>query len=155
LANAASFLSGSTPVAQFGQISGAQQGASPFNPMGIQSGIGVNPNAGAQGQQYAMNTYNQKMNYASQQQPIGAQLLGMATGVATGKITDSLLECHVAREVFGADNPEWVLFYDWKELKAPAWFRKLYNKFSVQVARFISNKPRLKNIIRGWMRNRI
>jgi hypothetical protein len=91
LANAASFLSGSTPVAQFGQISGAQQGASPFNPMGIQSGIGVNPNAGAQGQQYAMNTYNQKMNYAAQQQPIGAQLLGMATGVATGKITDSLL----------------------------------------------------------------
>ena len=155
LANAASFLSGSTPVAQFGQISGAQQGASPFNPMGIQSGIGVNPNAGAQGQQFAMNTYNQKMNYAAQQQPIGAQILGMATGVATGKITDSLLECHVAREVFGADNPEWLMFYDWKELKAPAWFRKLYNKFSVQAARFISNKPRLKNIIRGWMRNRI
>ena len=91
LANAASFLSGSTPVAQFGQISGAQQGASPFNPMGIQSGIGVNPNAGAQGQQFAMNTYNQKMNYAAQQQPIGAQLLGMATGVATGKISDKLL----------------------------------------------------------------
>ena len=91
LANAASFLSGTTPVAQFGQISGAQQGASPFNPMGIQAGIGVNPNAGAQGQQWAMNAYNTQMNYAAQQQPIGAQLLGMATGVATGKITDSLL----------------------------------------------------------------
>jgi hypothetical protein len=155
LANAASFLSGSTPVAQFGQISGAQQGASPFNPMGIQSGIGVNANAGAQGQQFAMNTYNQKMNYAAQQQPIGAQLLGMATGVATGKISDKLLGCHVAREVFGADNPEWLMFYDWKELKAPAWFRKLYNKFSVQVAKFISDKPKLKNIIRGWMRSKI
>ena len=155
LANAASFLSGTTPVAQFGQISGAQAGASPFNPMGIQAGIGVNPNAGAQGQQWAMNAYNTQMNYAAQQQPIGAQLLGMATGVATGKITDSLLECHVAREVFGVDNPEWLLFYDWKELKAPAWFRKLYNKFSVQAARFISNKPRLKNIIRGWMRSKI
>ena len=82
LANAASFLSGTTPVAQFGQISGAQQGASPFNPMGIQAGIGVNPNAGAQGQQWAMNAYNTQMNYAAQQQPIGAQLLGMATGVA-------------------------------------------------------------------------
>ena len=81
LANAASFLSGSTPVAQFGQISGAQQGASPFNPMGIQAGIGVNPNAGAQGQQFAMNTYNQKMNFAAQQQPIGSQLLGMAAGI--------------------------------------------------------------------------
>jgi hypothetical protein len=91
LANAASFLSGTTPVAQFGQLSGAQQGASPFNPMGIQQGIGLNPAAGAQGQQFAMNTYNQRMNYAAQQQPIGAQLLGIATGVATGKFTDSLL----------------------------------------------------------------
>lgn len=81
LANAASFLSGSTPVAQFGQISGAQAGASPFNPMGIQAGIGVNPNAGAQGQQFAMNTYNQKMNFAAQQQPIGSQLLGMGAGM--------------------------------------------------------------------------
>jgi|TARA_E500000305_G_C4018307_1_gene237097 hypothetical protein len=155
LANAASFLSGSTPVAQFGQISGAQQGASPFNPMGIQSGISVNPNAGAQGQQWAMNSYNTQMNYAAQQQPIGAQLLGMATGVASGKISDKLLSCHVAREVFGADNPEWLMFYDWKELKAPGWFRKLYNKFSVQVAKFISDKPKLKNIIRGWMRSKI
>ena len=39
LANAASFLSGTTPVSQFGQISGAQAGASPFNPVGIQSGL--------------------------------------------------------------------------------------------------------------------
>ncbi len=91
LANAASFLSGTTPVSQFGQISGAQGGASPFNPVGIQSGLTLNPNAGAQGQQFAMNTFNQQMNYAANQQPIGAQLLGMATGVATGKITDKLL----------------------------------------------------------------
>jgi hypothetical protein len=81
LANAASFLSGTTPVAQFGQISGAQAGASPFNPMGIQSGITLNPNAGAQGQQWAMNTYNQQMNFAANQQPIGSQLLGMAAGI--------------------------------------------------------------------------
>jgi hypothetical protein len=83
LANAASFLSGTTPVAQFGQISGAQQGAAAFNPMGVQSGLTLNPNAGAQGQQFAMNTYNQQMNYAAQQQPIGMQLLGLATGVAS------------------------------------------------------------------------
>ena len=81
LANAASFLSGTTPVAQFGQLSGAQQGASPFNPMGIQQGLSLNPAAGAQGQQFAMNTYNQRMNYAANQQPIGAQLLGMGAGI--------------------------------------------------------------------------
>jgi hypothetical protein len=81
LANAASFLSGTTPVAQFGQLSGAQQGASPFNPMGINQGLTVNPNAGAQGQQFAMNTYNQRMNWAANQQPIGSQILGMAAGI--------------------------------------------------------------------------
>jgi len=81
LVNSASFLSGTTPVAQFGQLSGGQQGASPFNPMGIQSGIGVDPNAGAQGQQWAMNSYNTRMNFAANQQPIGSQLLGMAAGI--------------------------------------------------------------------------
>ena len=91
LANAASFLSGTTPVSQFGQISGAQGGASPFNPVGIQSGLTLNPNAGAQGQQFAMNTFNQQMNYAANQQPIGYQLLGLGTGVAAGKIADKLL----------------------------------------------------------------
>jgi hypothetical protein len=85
LANAASFLSGTTPVSQFGQISGAQGGASPFNPVGIQSGLTLNPNAGAQGQQFAMNTFNQQMNYAANQQPIGYQLLGLGTGIATSK----------------------------------------------------------------------
>lgn len=163
LANAASFLSGTTPVAQFGQISGAQQGASPFNPVGIQSGLALNPNAGAQGQQYAMNSYNQRMNVAANQQPIGMQLLGMAAGIGgqaaggyfAGKAMGIGSQCHVAREVFGEENPEWVLFYDWKEIKAPTWFRKLYNKFSVQVAKFISDKPKLKNIIRGWMRSKI
>ena len=92
LANAASFLSGTTPVSQFGQISGAQGGASPFNPVGIQSGLTLNPNAGAQGQQFAMNTFNQQMNYAANQQPIGYQLLGLGTGVAAGKITDKFLK---------------------------------------------------------------
>ena len=38
-----------------------------------------------------MSGYNTRMNFAANQQPIGAQLLGMATGVATGKITDKLL----------------------------------------------------------------
>jgi hypothetical protein len=61
LANASSFLSGSTPVAQFGQISGAQQGAVGVNPMGIaQIGSTVNPNAGAAGAGFAMQSYSQQ-----------------------------------------------------------------------------------------------
>tara|TARA_R100000808_G_scaffold6747_1_gene19810 strand:+ start:2213 stop:3277 length:1065 start_codon:yes stop_codon:yes gene_type:complete len=164
LVNSAAFLSGTTPAAQFGQLSGAQSGASPFSPMGINNqGLTLDPNAGAKGQQWAMNAYNTEMNWAAQQQPIGAQILGMATGGFMQGVGDYAATnwlggkkaCHVAREVFGADNPEWLLFYDWKELKAPAWFRKLYNRFSVQVARFISDKPKLKDIIRNWMRSKI
>ena len=81
LANAASFLSGSTPVAQFGQLSGAQQGASPFNPMGIQSGIGVNPNAGAQGQQFATNTYNTEDELSP---PSSNRLVRSCLGIGSG-----------------------------------------------------------------------
>jgi len=91
LANAAAFLSGTTPIAQFSQISGAQAGASPFNPVGVQSGLALDPNAGARGESYMMSGYNTRMNFAANQQPIGAQILGMATGVATGKIADKFI----------------------------------------------------------------
>lgn len=61
LANAASFLSGTTPVAQFGQIAGAQQGAAMFNPVAAQPvGSTVNPNAGAAGANFAMQSYQQQ-----------------------------------------------------------------------------------------------
>jgi len=60
LANASAFLSGTTPVAQFGQISGAQQGASAWNPMGIQQGMGLNANAGAIGAQFEQNKWQQE-----------------------------------------------------------------------------------------------
>lgn len=86
LANAASFLSGVTPVAQFGAISGAQQGAAAFNPMGIQKGAGINPNAGAMGQQFAMNSYQQQSQNAfnaAEMNPWNT-VLGAAAGAATG-----------------------------------------------------------------------
>lgn len=64
LGNAASFLSGVTPVAQFTQINGAQQGAASFNPLGVNQGVGLNPNAGAQGAQFALNSYSQQSQNA-------------------------------------------------------------------------------------------
>lgn len=60
LANAAAFLSGTTPAAQFGAISTAQAGAAPVATPAIQQGIGVNQAAGAQGAQYAMQAYGQQ-----------------------------------------------------------------------------------------------
>lgn len=62
LANAASFLGGTTPTAQFSGLAGAQTGASPFNPQGAASGTTINPQAGAQGWQAATQTW--QMNFA-------------------------------------------------------------------------------------------
>jgi hypothetical protein len=63
--------------------------------------------------------------------------------------------CWVAREVYGVENPKWVLFREWLFSKAPAWFRNLYIKYGERFAEFISNKPKLKSLIRRWMDSRI
>ncbi len=63
--------------------------------------------------------------------------------------------CWVAREVFGVDNPKWLLFYHWKETEAPVWFKKLYDKHGESFAEWISDKPRIKSMIRLWMESRI
>ena len=63
--------------------------------------------------------------------------------------------CHVARLVFGEENPEWIAFYFWKEEAAPTWFRTLYNRYAKPVAEFIEDKPKLQNIVRNWMRSKI
>jgi len=78
------------------------------------------------------------------------QTLG-AAGQAGGAGGFAGLFCHVASEVFGENNPQWLLFYDWKENRGPSWFKKLYNRFSERVAKFIRNKPFLKRIIKRAM----
>ena len=78
----------------------------------------------------------------------GSIVGGMARG-GTG------LFCHVAREVYGEENPKWVEFFVWKETQGPRWFKALYNEYSEQWAAFIRNKPRLKNLIRNWMDRKI
>lgn len=63
--------------------------------------------------------------------------------------------CWVAREVYGTDNPRWLIFRDWMLNRAPSRFRTLYFGYGERFARFISDKPRLKAIIRCWMDTRI
>jgi hypothetical protein len=75
---------------------------------------------------------------------------------AVGKIGGAaIMACWVAREVYGIDNPKWLQFREWMLNDSPSWFRKLYIKFGERFAAFISNKPRIKSIIRKWMDTRI
>ena len=90
--------------------------------------------------------------------PSLAGLAGAGTAAAGAGMTAASLPffmCHVAREVFGEDNFKWLKFYFWKEYFSPKWFKKLYNKYSKEVAYFISDKPLIKSIIRTWMEDKI
>ena len=65
------------------------------------------------------------------------------------------MACWVAREVYGIDNPKWLEFREWMLNDSPSWFRNLYLKYGERTAKFISNKPRIKSIIRNWMNTKI
>lgn len=99
-----------------------------------------------------LNNYNMN-NYASNQAK-QAGMFGAIAGTA-GTIASSAIACWVAREVYGINNPEWLQFREYLFSGAPSWFRKLYLKFGERFAEFISDKPRLKSIIKKWMDSKI
>jgi len=79
-----------------------------------------------------------------------------ATTSALGNIFSGWLgRCWVAREVFGATNPEWIMYRAWLDTKAPRWFVKLYVTYGPGFAVFLRKHPSLKTPIRWWMRSRI
>ncbi|MEN3974794.1 hypothetical protein [Emcibacter sp. SYSU 3D8] len=78
---------------------------------------------------------------------------GMAMDNA-GKFMGMLGGCWVAREVYGADNPEWLRVRAWLFSTAPAWFRDLYLRHGERFAAWIADKPVLKFLIRQLM-NRV
>lgn len=82
LANAAAFLSGTTPTAQFQQLTGAQQGAAPFSPIAPSTGVNLNGSAGQQGASYALGVYGQQsQNWATAEENNPWQsLLGSISG---------------------------------------------------------------------------
>ena len=63
--------------------------------------------------------------------------------------------CWVAREVYGPYNPQWLQFREWMFAESPQWFFNLYRKYGERFANWISDKPRIKAIIRKWMDSRI
>ena len=79
---------------------------------------------------------------------------GLAGGIGKAGSVGTFF-CWVAREVYGAHNPAWLLFREWMLNDSPGWFRAIYIKFGERFAKFISNKPRLKARIRIWMDSKI
>lgn len=59
--------------------------------------------------------------------------------------------CWVAREVYGTETGEWLVFRQWVLNEAPDWFRELYKEHGEEFAKFISDKPILKSIVKSAM----
>ena len=139
-------------------FSGSQGGQ---NVYGSGAGLGATPtlyNAG-QGIEYMSNANANLANY--QANVYGAQagaqagMFGAIAGAGGSIAGASILACWVAREVYGENNPMWLLFREWLFTESPAWFRATYLKFGERFAKFIKNKPRLKRIIRKWMTSKV
>jgi hypothetical protein len=134
-------------------ISQGQMGMGPqlFDPSaGINLGLQNAANLG----NYQAATYGAKA--AAQGQIAGATIGALGNiGASFFSPKPTPAPCWVAREVYGVENPKWVLFREWLFSKAPAWFRNLYIKYGERFAEFISNKPKLKSLIRRWMDSRI
>lgn len=77
------------------------------------------------------------------------QNMDMITKGAETAVAGAYLFCWVASELFGGwYHPQTVNARKYVAFVAPEWFRKAYIKYGERVAKFISDKPRLKNLIR-------
>ena len=82
MSQAQAYALGTPITAQYGAISGAQQGAANFAPMQLQQGIAQNPNAGAQAAQFASSNYSTYVQGLQNQSNPWMEGLGMVAGVA-------------------------------------------------------------------------
>ena len=143
----------SSAIGLGGQMLGqAQAGAAgPMGPQLFDPNVGIN---------MAMQQRAQDINLMGAQAQADASrsagLMGGLGAIGGGLLGNpSLFSCWVAREVYGVDNPKWLQFREWMLEDSPSWFRSLYIKYGERFAKFISNKPLLKTIIRKWMNTRI
>jgi hypothetical protein len=61
--------------------------------------------------------------------------------------------CWVAREVYGANNPKWLLFREWLLRDAPTWMVQLYSTHGEAFAAWIHDKPAIKKSL-AWLMDR-
>ena len=72
---------------------------------------------------------------------------------SAGQVLSSLISdfCWVAREVYGVNNPRWIVFRYWMLHLSPGWFKRFYLKHGRLISVWISNKPLIKLAIKLWM----
>ena len=137
----------------FGQAGyGLNSGPQYLNP---EAGLGYISNMAAnQANMYAANVAGDASRTAGIFGGLGSLGGGLLMGAGAAGGFGSLF-CWVAREVYGPTNPAWMQFREWMFTESPQWFFELYRKYGERFASWISDKPRLKGIIRKWMDSKI
>lgn len=122
--------------------------------LGQQSGPQyLNPEAGlGYISQRAANQATMAAGQAAGQGSMMGGLLG-----AVGQIGSAALPlmCWVAREVYGVNNPKWKKFREWMLTKADSSFREAYITHGEAYAKYISDKPSIKERIKSFMDSKI
>ncbi|MFM9059747.1 MAG: hypothetical protein ACKOSQ_11605, partial [Planctomycetaceae bacterium] len=59
--------------------------------------------------------------------------------------------CWVAREVYGAADPRWLVFRSWLLADAPAWLRDAYIAHGETFAAWLHDRPAAKAAVRSLM----
>ncbi|MFZ9079478.1 MAG: hypothetical protein ACO23H_13155 [Alphaproteobacteria bacterium] len=131
----------------FGQAGyGLQSGPQYLNP---EAGLGYISNMAAN----EANMYAAQLSADATRDAGMMNMIGSIAGAGVGAGIEKF--CWVAREVYGPTNPAWLQFREWMFTESPNWFFKLYAEYGERFANWISNKPRIKSIIRKWMDSKI
>jgi hypothetical protein len=148
---------------QFGaNLAQQRMGPNLFDPnAGINLALQQNQNLA----NYQSNIFGSQAALAgAQSQAKGAMMGGLFSGLGAlaaapmtggGSLVGKIIDCWVAREVYGEDNPKWRVFREWLTFCAPKWFYNLYVKHGERFAAWLKGKHVLKGIIRHWMDGRV
>ena len=137
----------------FGQAGyGLQSGPQYLNP---EAGLGyISQMAANDANMYAAQVGADAARFSGLMSGLGALGGGAFAGAGAANGFGNLF-CWVAREVYGPTNPAWLQFREWMFTESPGWFFKLYRDYGERFANWVSDKPRIKSIIRKWMDSKI
>lgn len=131
--------------------------SSTFNPLGAYPADVYGTNVNAQlARDIAQKNYeaairSAELSGAAQKSAATTSIFGDLLGALPGLIK----LCWIAREVYGEDNPKWMLFREWMFTRSPQWFFSFYLKHGERIAAWLKRNPWAKAPIRIWMDSRI
>lgn len=132
---------------QMGLNMGQAAGPQLFNP---ESQVGMGSIFGAYNAQ--MGAYGASLQANATEKAAKYQMIGSLAGAGIGAAAGM---CWVAREVYGEENPKWLKFREWLTTKADSDLLDAYTEHGEEFAKFISDKPKLKQLVKAWMDSKI